>query len=184
MKLIIVRHGQTCSNADGIIQGQTNSQLSELGKEQAKKLKERLKDEKIDFIFSSDLDRARHTAEEVASIFRMKVNTTKLLRERSFGNLEGRKRSDFEGQDFYTFSTCEQNESIMKRARDFLDSIQKYNNKIILVVGHGGINIALISNLLGKSFKEAVEMGRHHNTGVSIFEDGKMICFNCTKHLE
>jgi len=183
MKLIIVRHGRTLSNEQGIIQGHSNSQLSELGKEQARKLAERLKSEKIDLIFSSDLDRARHTAEEVARIIKANVIPTRLLRERNFGSIEGRKREEFEGQDFYNFPTCEKDDSIMKRAREFLDSIKKYKDKTILIVGHGGINIALIANLLEKDFKEVVEMGHHYNTGVTIFESGKMTLFNCNKHL-
>lgn len=184
MRLIITRHGRTFENEAGIIQGHSQSQLSEIGKEQARKLAERLKNEKIDFIFSSDLDRARHTAEEVAKRYSLKVISTDLLRERHFGDLEGRKREEFGTADFYNFPTCEKDESLMNRAKEFLRSLEKYKNKTILIVTHGGINIALIANLLGKNFKEVVEMGRHHNTGISLFENGEMILFNCNKHLD
>jgi len=66
MKLIITRHGETEENKNRIIQGHIDGTLSQLGLEQAKKLAERLKDEKIDLIFSSDLGRALNTAKEVA----------------------------------------------------------------------------------------------------------------------
>ena len=66
MKLIITRHGETEENKAGIIQGHLPGHLSEAGIEQAKKVAFRLKDEKINFIYSSDLDRAADTAKEIA----------------------------------------------------------------------------------------------------------------------
>lgn len=66
MKLIITRHGETEENKAGIIQGYLPGHLSKTGIEQAKKVVLRLKDEKIDFIYSSDLDRAANTAKEIA----------------------------------------------------------------------------------------------------------------------
>ncbi len=56
--IYIVRHGETDYNRFGIIQGQLNTKLSELGVEQAKKVGAYLKDIKFDYVFSSDLDRA------------------------------------------------------------------------------------------------------------------------------
>ena len=56
--IYIVRHGETDHNRFGIIQGQLNTKLSELGVEQAKKVGLYLKDIKFDYVFSSDLDRA------------------------------------------------------------------------------------------------------------------------------
>ncbi|MBW2970484.1 histidine phosphatase family protein, partial [Candidatus Woesearchaeota archaeon] len=53
MKLIIVRHGQTIENAKKICQGQSLGTLSEKGIKQAKKIGERLKNEKIDKIYVS-----------------------------------------------------------------------------------------------------------------------------------
>ena len=48
MRLIVTRHGETVDNINGIIQGHTQGKLTENGKEQAKKLGERLKNEKIE----------------------------------------------------------------------------------------------------------------------------------------
>ncbi|MEJ2267962.1 MAG: histidine phosphatase family protein [Nanoarchaeota archaeon] len=66
MKLIIVRHGETEENLKKIWQGHLQGKLTKKGIEQAKKLANRLKDEKLDVIFSSDLDRASDTAKEIA----------------------------------------------------------------------------------------------------------------------
>ncbi|GBE19836.1 glucosyl-3-phosphoglycerate phosphatase [archaeon BMS3Abin17] len=65
MKLILVRHGETEENKRREIMGQKQGTLSSLGIEQAKKVAQRLKDEKIDYIFSSDLARASDTAKEI-----------------------------------------------------------------------------------------------------------------------
>jgi bisphosphoglycerate-dependent phosphoglycerate mutase len=54
----IVRHGETDHNRLGIIQGQLNTKLSDLGVEQAKTVGQYLKNVKFDYAFSSDLDRA------------------------------------------------------------------------------------------------------------------------------
>ena len=59
MRLIIVRHGETNENVQKIVQGQKLGSLSERGWKQTKLLAERLKDEKVDIIISSDLERAR-----------------------------------------------------------------------------------------------------------------------------
>ena len=98
MILIITRHGETIENKQGIMQGHLPGTLSEHGIEQAKKLAERLKEEKIDFIYSSDLARAADTAKEIAKFHpNISINFTKELRERNLGELQGRKASEFAG---------------------------------------------------------------------------------------
>ena len=62
-KIIIVRHGQSTSNVLGHTTGWHDAELSELGMQQAELLAQALKDEKIDFIISSDLKRAKQTTE-------------------------------------------------------------------------------------------------------------------------
>lgn len=62
MRLIIVHYGESIENKNGICQGQMPGKLSNDGIEQAK----RLKDEKLDVIFSTDLARALDTAKEIA----------------------------------------------------------------------------------------------------------------------
>ena len=60
--LILVRHGQSIGNATRVYLGHTNLGLTERGKMQAQLTAERLRDEKIDAIYSSDLKRAHDTA--------------------------------------------------------------------------------------------------------------------------
>jgi broad specificity phosphatase PhoE len=95
MKLIIVRHGETPDNINDISQGQRETVLTEKGREQAIKLAERLKDEKIDFIYSSDLKRTKQTLQEILKFHDSPVVYSNLLRERANGHYEGNPRSAF-----------------------------------------------------------------------------------------
>ena len=87
----LVRHGETDWNKEGILQGQTDTLLNDLGVVQAKEAAELLKNVTFDLAFSSDLLRAKHTAEIIASEHNLTVETTKLLRERNFGSLTGKQ---------------------------------------------------------------------------------------------
>lgn len=58
MKLYIVRHGQTDWNAKGIMQGNTDTTLNQIGRKQAERIREELKDIPIDICISSPLGRA------------------------------------------------------------------------------------------------------------------------------
>ncbi|NUJ97511.1 histidine phosphatase family protein [Candidatus Gracilibacteria bacterium] len=197
MKIIITRHGETEENKAGIIQGQLPGSLSAEGIMQAKKVALRLKNEKIDYIYSSDLTRAHNTALEIRKYHQnIPLILSEDLRERYFGELQGRYFVELQGKNekgisFNTISgnNIETNENLLERAKIFLDKIdKKYGDKnlTILFVGHNGINRAIISKLLNKDFKQIENL---QNTNISIFEKGdngnfKMSLFNCAKHLE
>jgi broad specificity phosphatase PhoE len=87
-KLLLVRHGETDWNRDGRWQGGSDTRLNDLGREQARALAEQL-DGDIDVLYSSDLARARETAEIVAAKLGLEVRLDPRLRERGFGSWEG-----------------------------------------------------------------------------------------------
>lgn len=96
IRLIVIRHGETDENRAGIIQGHLPGKFSSRGIEQAKKAALRLKEEKSDFIYSSDLARAADTAKEIAPFHKAApVEYVKEPREMNLGEFKGRKRSDF-----------------------------------------------------------------------------------------
>ncbi len=188
MKLIAVRHGETEENKTGIIQGHLPGILSELGKKQAKKLAERLKDENIDLIISSDLDRAFNTAKEIAK-FHKEIDfvSDKRLRERYIGSFQGKLARDVDWdnppEDFETRKEVE------KRIFELFNETLKNNfGKTVIFVGHEGINKALI-----RKFHETEEsisnLKNQDNTCMNIFEvnkSGKVktLLLNCTEHLK
>lgn len=102
LELWLIRHGQTDWNAEGRIQGQTNSQLTDLGKRQAQKLAERIEHESFDAIYSSDSDRARDTARTVYP--KENIIFDKRLRERHFGTFEGKVRAEFTTEELELYN--------------------------------------------------------------------------------
>ncbi len=197
MKLIIIRHGETEENKQGIIQGHLPGILSKLGIEQAKKLAKRLKEEKIDLIFSSDLDRAKHTAEEIVRFhpeapFELRED----LRERNWGKFEGKRKDDIEywneieskevwSDDLIAKYGGETPQKTIKRIISFKDELlQNFQGKTILIITHGTIGNFLLNKLMEENSKEKLK-----NTSITIFEfneDGnpELKLFNCVKHLE
>jgi probable phosphoglycerate mutase len=86
-ELIVMRHGETDWNRQHRFQGQIDVPLNATGRAQAERLAQRLADEAFDVVVSSDLQRARSTAELAAG--GRDIVCEPLWREQSFGVLEG-----------------------------------------------------------------------------------------------
>ena len=87
--LLLVRHGETDWNRDGRVQGHADTPLNEAGRAQVRLLADRLVDEPFDAVYSSDLSRARETAEILAAGLGLDVVELPELREKNFGSWEG-----------------------------------------------------------------------------------------------
>jgi len=89
--ICFVRHGETNWNAERRMQGHIDIPLNTTGMGQAKRLANALTHTKhsFDAIYSSDLERALHTANVVANALSLAVQTTPQLRERNVGQLQG-----------------------------------------------------------------------------------------------
>lgn len=197
MKLIIVRHGETEENKEKIVQGHLHGTLSDLGKKQARKLAERLKDEKIDLIFSSDLARAKDTAVEVAKFHpEVPLELREELRERNWGAFQGKRKDDIKywneieakevwSDDLIKKYGGETPQETTKRIVEFKNKLlNDFYGKTILLIMHNTVGNFLLDNLMIKDSKE-----RLGNTSITIFEfdeEGKpeLKLFNCIKHLE
>ena len=88
-RLCLIRHGQTDWNLEGRYQGQSDVPLNENGLAQAHSLIEALSDRSFAAIYSSDLVRARQTAEPVANVFGLTIRIDPRLREINQGEWEG-----------------------------------------------------------------------------------------------
>lgn len=142
--ILLVRHGETVDNARQIMQGQTQGELNEQGRRQAREVADRLKDEPVDVVLSSDLRRAVQTAEIIARPHLHAVSTTPLLRERDWGSFTGRFIPDLKGAVWP--DDIESEESLLQRARSFLIYIAAtYPGKRVVAVGHGIINKAILA---------------------------------------
>ena len=142
--ILLVRHGETIDNARQIMQGQTQGELNEEGREQARRVAERLAAEPIDAVVASDLHRAIQTAEIIAAPHGLPVTTTKLLRERDWGSFTGRYIPDLRGETWP--DDIESEEALLQRALTFLKYITTtYPDKRVVAVGHGIINKAILA---------------------------------------
>jgi broad specificity phosphatase PhoE len=89
MRLYLIRHGQTVWNADQRAQGHSDIPLDATGLAQAQCLGPRFEGRKIDLVLSSDLQRAKQTAEPIVAATKAKWEQLPELRERGFGEWEG-----------------------------------------------------------------------------------------------
>ncbi len=89
-ELLLIRHGETDHNRQGRFQGQMDVPLNATGRMQAQRLAQRLQHEPLEVLVSSDLARARGTAEPLLSQRGgLELATDKAWREQAFGVLEG-----------------------------------------------------------------------------------------------
>lgn len=88
-QFIFIRHGETDWNRQHRFQGQIDVPLNATGLEQAERLARRLAGERADVLLSSDLGRARQTAQPLAQAWGLPVMDEPGVREQAFGMLEG-----------------------------------------------------------------------------------------------
>ena len=142
--IFLVRHGETVDNARQIMQGQTQGELNEKGREQARQVAERLAVEQVDAVVASDLHRAIQTAEYIAAQHGLSVTTTPLLRERDWGSFTGCFIPDLKGRVWP--DDIESEEALLLRARAFLlYMLATYPEKRVVAVGHGIMNKAILA---------------------------------------
>ena len=142
--IILVRHGETVDNARQIMQGQTQGELNDKGRDQARQVAQRLACEQLDAVVASDLRRAIQTAEIIATLHGMTVQTTPLLRERDWGGFTGRFIPELKGEVWP--EDIESEEALLERARQFLIYITAtYPGKRVVAVGHGIFNKAVMA---------------------------------------
>jgi broad specificity phosphatase PhoE len=96
--IYLIRHGETTWNREGRFQGQADAPLSERGREQAERVAARLADRGIERVVSSDLSRARDTAERVARATGAPLELEPALRELAFGRWQGLTRAEIEAR--------------------------------------------------------------------------------------
>lgn len=144
MKLFVVRHGETDYNKNKKIQGRINIPLNENGKNQAINLRNKLKNEHIDLIISSPLDRAFLTA-TIISDGEIPIVKDNRIMERGLGNLEGVYSKNYDRYKYgdLWLNTNEENvepiKDLYKRVGKFLKDLKKYDKNTILIVTHGGV---------------------------------------------
>lgn len=157
LELWLVRHGETVWNAAGQVQGSSDSELSETGCEQAKKLGSRLAHTNFTQVISSDLRRAVQTAK--LALPETVIQTDPRLRELDFGAWEGRTWGEVAAADpdaltawyanpyVHTPTGGESYAALVRRTRDWTEGLPKSGR--VLVFTHGGPIRSLLYRLTG-----------------------------------
>lgn len=196
----LVRHGETTWNAAGRWQGQAESPLSDLGREQARLLGLRLAGASFELVATSDLSRARDTAIEVAARLDGKPEPVldERLREIHVGTLSGlttleaQARNLVRHRDFHDpHEGGESRHDVTLRAGAFLaEAAERVKGGRVLAVTHGGTIRGAIGHALGEPQSTILaELGGVGNTSITRLlvgpgGRGRMLVFNDTAHLE
>ena len=147
-------HGTTEDNKKHLASGHADVELSELGVEQAKKLKEQMKDE-FDAVFTSDLKRAVDTAMLAFG----RATQDKRLRECNYGDLT-QKHKTWNIADYINtpYPNGESYKDVEERMSDFLDHLNiNFENTHVAIVAHKAPQLALDVLLKQKTWKQAID---------------------------
>jgi broad specificity phosphatase PhoE len=161
--LVLVRHGESTWNELKLVQGQNNeSNLDDRGREQAREAGLSLRSQDFDAILTSDLARTRETAEIIAQELELTIMTTDALRERSFGDFEGRplrelthSLSGIENHVVVDDNAHPPNgeslQELWHRVGTFVESLgERRRDERLLLVTHGGTIHALRAYCAGE----------------------------------
>lgn len=200
IRLYLTRHGQTQSNLNKVMQGWHNSELTEKGKNQAKKLHKRIKHIKFEEVYTSPIKRAMDTAKIVSG--REDVKPLENLKEIGLGVWEGKTQEEIQKEngklfnDFWEnphFFKIEKGESfheVKERARKALNEIiSKHDEGNILIVAHAAILNVIMLLFNKKDLSLVWQPPVQQNTALNIIDvydsgDYKVLLEGCTYHLE
>lgn len=199
-ELIIVRHGETEWNLLRKLQGHQDSPLTEKGREQAQCAAAVLKGKNIDYFYSSDLGRAKHTAEIINEELKKEIIFDTRLRERKFGifeNIEQKFLPEKYPEAFKAHKSGDVNfvvpggESRKERYDLHIECIneivKKHSGSTIMIVSHGGF----LESIFISTLEIPLESKRKfsiYNASISRFsfdnEIGfKLLSWGMTEHL-
>lgn len=199
VKMILVRHGQTEWNLLGKYQGQSDTDLSKKGMQQAELLAKNFPVDDVEAVYTSDLKRAYETGKKIAERFGCPLIPEKGLREFHFGEWEGHtyeeivKKWPEEAANFFGAPEKLQTPGgetfhiLQKRAMKTIEHIREENEgKTVVVSAHGAILKTILSSLMHIPLHYLWSI-KQDNTAVNIirFDDGyvSIELINSTEHL-
>jgi len=186
--IFLVRHGQDSDNAVGVLNGRRDTELTALGRAQAKKVAEKLRDNGIQILCASPLKRTYETAQIIAAELGIhEVVADRGLIERDFGVLTGKPIADIPKYAGKTLQTdrvtyfleaegAENFPALLERSREVLAETRgKYPDKNVLLVTHGDIGKMIRAAYHGWTWEEGLKTPYFDNTSVLELSGGKDI---------
>jgi probable phosphoglycerate mutase len=199
-EMLLIRHGRTVANVEGLWQGHTDGKLNSTGREQAAALAGYLP--QVDALYSSPLSRAADTARAVADEQGTEVHFVEDLKEIGFGAWEGMSRTEIAaafpkefaafnngGADAVRGGTGETFAGVRRRMAGALKEIvANHPGEEIGVISHGGATRAYVTEILGIPYENRQRLGLLRNTGFArmafIGRGPTLVSWNLSPHLE
>ena len=153
MEIILVRHGETDWNLNGLLMGQLDIPLNNHGREQAEVLRQKLAGTSFDYCYSSSLSRARETAEIICD-GKVKIIEDDLLKERGGGAYEGKDIKGIDWNSYIHDDGIESDAEVFDRAKKFSEKLKNLKCDRVLIVSHSGLLKNLMHILDGGSFDD------------------------------
>jgi 2,3-bisphosphoglycerate-dependent phosphoglycerate mutase len=189
-QVYLIRHGETLWNTERRLQGQLDSPLTADGLQQASLLAAKLSAVRFDAFYSSDLGRARHTAEIIASRSAQNdITFDERIRERHFGSFQGltweeikekfpeEAAKEMSGNPMNVVPGGESKQVLLSRTVSFFDEIAlRHVDQKILVISHEGVLNVWTRHVLHIPLNTPRRFHLHH-TAINIFEF-YMKCWN------
>lgn len=191
-ELLLVRHGETEWNAEEIFRGRADIALNEKGIVQATLLGEYLKQSRLEAVYSSPLQRAVHTAENIAKTHSLDVKIEPAFVDMDYGEWQGMPLTEVKKvyKNLYIkWETSPENiklpggeslDDVMNRAITAMNKIVRRHKGSVVLVSHRVVNKVLMCAMLGLDNSRFWNI-RQETCGISSFsyEKGKFIL---TKH--
>jgi probable phosphoglycerate mutase len=185
-RLILVRHGETAWNQQGRYQGHADSALTEAGVEQARALGTRLKRETFAALYSSDLGRARQTAEIIAAATGHEIHIDARLREQCLGVMQGLRREEVKArwpEEYARFRSTDRDyappegesprQSVERFVAGMSDLTGRHVGTTVAIVTHGGVLGGFLRYVLGLDPERPRRYKRFNGSwNVFTFENG------------
>src|ERR1700719_2690024 len=201
-RVFMVRHGATVLSAEDRFAGATDVELSDEGREQTRRLAERLSREKIATVYASPLGRTMETAQILAAPHQLEVQACDGLRESSHGRWEQMTRREVEEKfpeeaaewekDPYTFAPLGGESGLAVTARALpalVELVRSHVAENFLIVSHKATIRLLLSSLLGfdpRRYRDTLDQ-KPAALNVVDFRDAtraRLTLFNDTSHYD
>ena len=182
-RVVLWRHGQTDWNMVNRFQGHSDIPLNDVGRYQVKHAAEILAGMNPTAIISSDLGRARDTAQALAELVGLTVRTDENLRETNGGMWEGKTGAENRAEDFQNFirwidgddnpagTTGEKRSEVADRAVGvIMRELEGKSDQLLIVATHGGTARCVLGQLLQLPLTHWGVIGGLSNASWSILE--------------
>lgn len=200
-RLFIIRHGETDFNRKQMMQGRSiDAPLNKRGKNQALRIASVLQNESVHQLVASSMMRSIQTAQPLAKIHSLPIQSYEELDEMNFGDLEGRKSADIQqeldrihgewasGNISMPIPGGESPEDVFERANGRIQTLlQNEKEETLIMILHGRLIRILLSEWLGMGLKNMHKIDHFNGAINHVVKNGtafKTVYLNKKEHLQ